>query len=125
MADDGGEVSRDRALRRELRRCPVANLLLRLDQRARLHKDGECWVYLGSHDEDGYPRIWWQGRNWHVTRALMTALGGEDLARWEQVHHTCLNEWCVNPAHMRVMHWREHHWVHGWRRRTEDDVAAD
>lgn len=123
VADERGEVHRDRALARELRRCPVANLFLRLDRRVRVHKDGACWVYLGSHDEEGYARIWWEGRNWHLNRALMTALGGE-LERWQHVHHTCENAWCCNPAHMEVLHWKAHHRRHGW---CSDDeaIAAD
>ncbi len=122
MGGDGGEVGRDAALRRALRRDPTANLLLRIDRRAAPHKDGTCWVWLGSHDEEGYARVWWQGRNWHLTRALVTALGGA-LGADEVVHHTCEHNWCVNPAHLEVLHWVAHLRRHGWCRRDEAEAA--
>jgi len=121
VGGDDGEVWRDAALRRELRRCPVANLLMRVDRRAAPHHASDCWVWLGSHDEEGYARVWWRGRNWHAARALMTALGGP-LEPWEEVHHTCEHSWCVNPAHFEVLHWAAHLRRHGWCPRDE---AAD
>lgn len=54
----------------------------------------------------------------------MTALLDRELERWEHVHHECLNNWCANPGHMRVLHWKAHHWAHGWRPKTETEALA-
>lgn len=125
MCEGDGEVWRCLELLRELRRDPAANLLLRYDARARPHHASDCLVWP-SHDDEGYARIWWQGRNWHLTRALLTALG-VNLRRLDEVHHTCGNHWCVNHEHLRPMFYRWHRALHRELRAEarELEAAAD
>lgn len=60
-------------------------------------KSGECWIFKGWKDKDGYGRFWWNGKNvvasWF---AYVSAKGHTDLL----ILHTCDNPSCINPDHL-------------------------
>jgi len=69
---------------------------------AKLREHGSCWRWTGSTDHDGYARVWYRGRNWHMTRLLVWVLRGEAVAAGWDVAHQCHHPSCCNPAHLLV-----------------------
>ncbi len=66
---------------------------------SRTNKDGDCWVWTGQKEEDGYGRMQIQGIVHASHRiAFFLANGGIDCSL--QVHHACDSPYCVNPAHL-------------------------
>lgn len=84
--------------------------------------DSGCWHWLGSLDKDGYARIKWLGRNSLVTRALAALAWPEWFGPEMDVHHTCLNAWCVNPRHFELREWHEHR---RWHKARGDDHVGN
>jgi len=60
---------------------------------------GECTVWTGMRDKDGYGRISWRGRSVRVHRLVWEHLHGP-LPAGTILRHTCDNPPCVNPEHL-------------------------
>lgn len=59
---------------------------------------GDCIIVVeGKRDEDGYARVWWQGRGWRAHRAVWIRLHGPTT---KSVLHHCDTPPCINPAHL-------------------------
>lgn len=67
---------------------------------ARVDKSGDCWLWTGHRDENGYGRVGYQCRPSIGAHRVAWALthGGEIPTEW--VLHRCDNPPCVKPDHM-------------------------
>lgn len=73
------------------------NPLERLQEK--VDTSGDCWLWLGALDKDGYGKFWVQN---HTVRAARWAYEQEygDIPEGLQVDHTCENPPCVRPSHL-------------------------
>lgn len=70
------------------------------DYRAKIDTSGECWIWQGNTDRDGYGRFRFNGRYWRTHRLAWILTYGELSADKPCVLHHCDNPPCVNPAHL-------------------------
>lgn len=82
---------------------PTTKELTRLFSKVRI--DGDCWVWVGSHDQGGYGNLTFRKRYESAHRVfyawLVGALPRGNSARYEsQLDHLCRRRDCVNPAHL-------------------------
>lgn len=74
------------------------------DLRARCAIVGECWVWQGHTNKQGYGRIKWGGKRSMTTHRLAFAVANDlnvnDLPPSVVIRHTCDNPPCVNPDHL-------------------------
>lgn len=66
------------------------------------NQEGDCWIWHGYIDENGYGRFHYLGTNVGAHR-FATALFIGAIPKGRGVHHTCESHACVNPAHLRIM----------------------
>lgn len=74
---------------------------------SRVRRSGECRVWTGKIDEDGYGRFGWNGnvRGAHVVSYFIaTGVWPDGL----DVAHLCHNRCCVSSAHLKAMTRAEH-----------------
>lgn len=73
-----------------------------------------CRRWLGSFDEDGYPRLTRvvAGKRSGMHRRLYEIEHDEVLDRSFEVHHTCLHGWCMEGSHLVKLTHAEHVDVH-------------
>ena len=68
-----------------------------------------CWIWTGCQDKDDYGKFRYAGKSWRANRWV--------IARWLNIriddendcHHECRCRACVNPYHIREVHW-SHRW---------------
>lgn len=72
-----------------------------LKERVRLEDD--CWIWTGSLDRHGYPRISVTGGQIMIHRLTLEASLGRRLGLDEHAHHRCANRSCVNPEHLQAV----------------------
>lgn len=63
--------------------------------------DGDCWVWQGSLNRDGYPLYRLRQQSGFVHRKALECKIGRKLGG-EQAHHICAKRSCVNPDHLQV-----------------------
>lgn len=56
--------------------------------------EGECLIYQGYIDPQGYPRLSMHGEAGYAYQVMI------DVPEGEYVHRTCDNKACVNPDHL-------------------------
>jgi hypothetical protein len=64
----------------------------------------DCWLWTGYIKPDGYGQT---GRNRQAHRVVWEALNGP-LPNGHDLHHTCPNRHCVNPAHVEALSHADH-----------------
>lgn len=72
-------------------------LLARLD--AKTDKSGDCWLWIGGKQWQGYGKAWVNGRTVPAHRARYELEHGPVPAGLV-LDHICYNPTCVNPAHL-------------------------
>jgi len=90
-----------------MRRIENPDRALTLLERS-IEKTEGCWFWRGYVCPNGYGKIWIGSRTdgtyqkvWIHRLAFMLFCG--PLAEGEEVHHTCGEKLCVNPAHLQVL----------------------
>lgn len=63
---------------------------------------GDCHIFTGCKDRDGYGIISIGGKNYRAHRYSYEIYNGE-IPRNCVVHHTCSKRSCVNPAHLQAI----------------------
>ncbi|MGP5042937.1 HNH endonuclease signature motif containing protein [Glutamicibacter ardleyensis] len=61
--------------------------------------DGNCWVWTGAKDKDGYGHFSDKTKNHYAHRWAWMHLAGE-LGLGIQLDHICTNTLCVRPSHL-------------------------
>lgn len=64
--------------------------------------DGECWVFDGAKDRDGYGRIAVSGVNTPAHRAAWSAFRGDPGAEHVLRNEGCVSRACFNPDHLHL-----------------------
>ena len=66
---------------------------------SRINKDGDCWVWTGDSQEDGYGRFYCPPKVYAAHR-IAYALHYGSIPSDKAILHTCDSPYCVNPTHM-------------------------
>ena len=72
---------------------------------SKIHNDGDCWMWTGFTDRDGYGRIRGTVANTVITKAhtlSYTLHTGELVPKGLVVMHSCDRPGCINPDHLRI-----------------------
>ena len=64
--------------------------------------EGECWLWQGPLDRDGYGTFYLRGAARRAHRVAWFMINGEIPAGYV-VNHTCRRRHCVNPQHLNCM----------------------
>lgn len=68
---------------------------------------GDCKVWTGCSNNDGYPKISFRVNGRHVQvyvhRLFFVLKSAEPISLNMEIDHTCHNRKCVNPAHMQLV----------------------
>ena len=79
-------------------RTPVAE---RLWPKALVGTWGECWLWTGAVDKDGYGRLWMNdGRRSAAAYIVAYELTFGSVPAGLMLDHLCRNRRCVNPTHL-------------------------
>lgn len=77
------------------------DVLQRLIRRL-VHVNGDCWIWTGAADQRGYGYLKVEGVCRWAHRVAFAAFKGP-LKGGLEVHHTCHNTRCCNPAHLEAL----------------------
>lgn len=69
---------------------------------ARVDRSGECWLWQGSKNSDGYGSLKYQGRMLSPHR-LAYELSVGPIPEGSDLDHLCRNRACANPDHLEVV----------------------
>jgi hypothetical protein len=75
----------------------LKNLILNKDLLFKI--EGNCWIWIRSTTQEGYPHAKIDGKLQLVYRALWESLYGE-IPKGYQIDHTCNKERCIAPIHL-------------------------
>lgn len=78
----------------------------RFMDKVRIEPNG-CWIWIGRKNTDGYGTCIHQGKRCRAHRYVLEVVNGIEITK-PQVHHTCENKSCVNPAHLQQVAAKEH-----------------
>jgi hypothetical protein len=66
----------------------------------------ECWVWIGTGNNKGYGRVWFDGGMRLAHRVVYEILNGP-IPKGMVIDHLCRVRRCVNPSHLEVVTTRE------------------
>ena len=100
--------------------CPVLGYLLGDADRgdgvdrlwSKVEVDGDCWMWQGTTDRNGYGDFWLDGRMRPAHRVAYELLVGE-IPGGLDLDHLCRRRGCVNPDHCEPVTRREN-LMRGW-----------
>lgn len=99
-SDSSGEVLLGNASPDRVGRRPRLTQHQRLD--AHTDKSGECWLWTGTKDRDGYGLMWTPEGTRGAHRVAYT-LSGREIPAGLQIDHICRVTSCVRPDHLQVV----------------------
>jgi len=73
---------------------------------ARIEVIGDCWVYTGARNQDGYGIVWVEGAAQRAHRVAYTLAVGPIPPTWEVDHvwlRGCRHRACVRPEHLEAV----------------------
>lgn len=76
-------------------------LVARLVQNRRI--EGDCWIWTGHLNPDGYGKLYHRGRTHYVHRLAYEAFIGPYPDWATQTDHLCRNKSCFNPEHLEAV----------------------
>jgi len=65
-----------------------------------LDKSGDCWLWIGYCNNDGYGRFGYEGKRWYIHRLMYLHCYGELPEKPLEVCHKCRPKNCCNPDHL-------------------------
>ena len=66
-------------------------------------KDGECWLWTGGLNKDGYGTLnRHEGREWYAHRETYRIVNGP-IPSGTEIDHLCRRPSCVNPSHLEAV----------------------
>jgi hypothetical protein len=71
-------------------------LLVRIHRKVSIVDDDCCWLWQGTHDSRGKPRIKVAGKSEYTYRVCWQIAHGQ-VAKGAVIAHPCPNPNCVNP----------------------------
>ena len=90
-------VSVKQVLARQLERGNKEKLIARLSRN--LVRSGQCWIWTGAKDHDGYPKMNFRHDGKHVQvyvhRVFFVLREGRDPSEGMELDHKCQNPACV------------------------------
>ena len=66
---------------------------------SKVDKGGECWLWCGSKNKDGYGRVRYEGRR-QLAHRVSWIFSGQIIPEGLLIRHKCRNRHCVNPEHL-------------------------
>lgn len=84
--------------------------------------DGGCWPWMGPKAKNGYGLFTLAGRS-QTAHRYSWYLAHNQTYTWvrDQVHHTCHNRACVNPAHLQLIGASDHAKLHWSERNSQQE----
>lgn len=73
---------------------------------ARIQVIGDCWVYTGARNQDGYGIVWVDGAAHRAHRVAFELTVGPIPPGWEVDHvwlRGCRHRACIRPAHLEAV----------------------
>lgn len=67
-----------------------------------MSKFGDCWIWEGARDKDGYGRVRWKYRMMRAHVAAWECEHNRAVPKNGFIMHTCDNPSCVNPSHLKL-----------------------
>jgi len=74
--------------------------------RKNLKAEGDCLIWQGRTDKDGYGTFYFYRKNRRAHRVAYYAAFG-DIPKGMVINHTCRNRACQNPQHLQIVTVRE------------------
>lgn len=63
---------------------------------------GNCWVWTGSKDKDGYGQVSLNNKT-HLAHRISYELFNDTIPNGLTIDHLCKNTSCVNPDHLEIV----------------------
>lgn len=73
----------------------------------RLNFDSECWLYTGPLRDDGYARVWFEGKNEYLHVLVWEKIHGKKPVGYTLDHLTCRQRSCCNHNHLELVTFQE------------------
>lgn len=73
--------------------------------RSKIAENGDCWMWVGATNPNGYGHfvrrkgLGGGQKKTYVHRYVYACLVGQ-IPYGAEIHHSCYNRWCCNPAHL-------------------------
>ena len=65
-----------------------------------IDKSGECWLWTGFCNPDGYGEFWFKDKSWRSYRLMYLHHHGELPEKPLVIRHNCKSKNCCNPGHL-------------------------
>lgn len=70
---------------------------------SRVAWNGNCYLWTGPTNEDGYGRVTYHGERYTAHRLAWKLLGRGPIPDWMELDHLCRRRRCVNVTHLELV----------------------